>query len=41
MILKGMKMPGIEEYRIETPGSEEMFGYKDFSAVLMSVSSAV
>jgi hypothetical protein len=26
MILKGMKMPGIEEYRVETPGSEEMFG---------------
>src|SRR5271170_5826739 len=26
-ILKGMKSPGITEYRIETPGAEEMFGY--------------
>lgn len=26
MILKGMKMPAITEYRIETPGAEEMFG---------------
>jgi hypothetical protein len=27
MILKGMKMHSIEEYRVETPGSEEMFGF--------------
>lgn len=28
MILKRMKMKEIQEYRIETPGAEEMFGYR-------------
>jgi hypothetical protein len=28
MILKGMKIDAIEEYRVETPGSEEMFGFE-------------
>ena len=27
MILKGMKVSRITEYRVETPGAEEMFGY--------------
>lgn len=27
MILKGMKVSRIAEYRIETPGAEEMYGY--------------
>jgi hypothetical protein len=27
MILKKMRVQGIQEYRIETPGAEEMFGY--------------
>ena len=30
MILEGMKMPLIADYRIETPGAEQMFGYSCF-----------